>query len=384
MQDERRKLSMWCFEMDALPGTVKSHVDQVIIESLFKFCKKFSFQVECARENQWYHYQCAIDMHNRYYPTTALTTLEEYLGVGMIKNLRPMTTAASKGKQAFNYCAKSDTSVRGPWHDHTCVDPVNCPKEVKEHKFYYRWVDDCVKLCGTYEFRDIYCVIDPLGGLDKSSLVDKLEYEKVVFSIPYMENAKDMIQFVKSAGGSDYKCFTIDIPRSICELPRKRQQQFWSAIEQLKGGNLYDTRYVGQKFRMTSRPTVVLFMNFVPPKGFITADRLRLLMINYDLNSLVEYDEKLIDAYTKNQIAIRSQIPEQHVKKVFPKALPIPPSPKQLDDTFGRAYKATVKEERKLEAKSPRSINSNFPVDKYDDAVNDIYYSYLDSLKAIK
>lgn len=325
--DTGRKLQLWCFEMDALPGVeITTELDQHIINTFFKICTKFSFQVERARGNGWYHYQCAIDMKNRYTAPICLSTLESYLGKGCIKNLRPMTVTATKGKQAFEYCEKTDTSVRGPWSEGTCIDHANCPRELKEHKFNFAWTKQLIELAKMYNFRDYFCIIDHLGGLDKSTVAKYLEFNKLAFRCNYMPNAKDMIQYVMSCeGGRSAKCIIVDIPRSVGLLNPKKQLEFWSAMEQLKNGDLYDLRYSGKKFMMAQHPTIIIFMNFIPPPEFITGDRLQLLMINHDLTKLVKYNPSLIDSYMERQKIVRDSFPVQHAKQIFDEALPVPP-----------------------------------------------------------
>lgn len=115
--------------------------------------------------------------------------------------------------------------------------------------------------------REIVAVVDEIGNHGKSWLVNHLyETNQAFYCPPTIDTVKGLIQWIAS-GYNGEGIIAIDIPRTW-----KWSEQLYVAIESIKDGLVYDTRYTS-KLRNIRGCKVVVFTNSEPNVGKLSQDR---------------------------------------------------------------------------------------------------------------
>lgn len=118
--------------------------------------------------------------------------------------------------------------------------------------------------------RQIDVLYDPDGNWGKSWLTRHLwERKKAYYVPPTVQNVQGLIQWVAS-GYDGEPIIIIDIPRSW-----KWSEQLYTAIETIKDGMVYDTRY-SAKMRDIWGVKVLVFSNSMPKVTALSGDRWRI------------------------------------------------------------------------------------------------------------
>lgn len=115
--------------------------------------------------------------------------------------------------------------------------------------------------------RQILVIYDESGCHGKSWLVNHwYETKQAFYCPPTIDTVKGLIQWIASGyDGEPY--IAIDIPRSW-----KWSEQLYVAIESIKDGLVYDTRYTS-KLRNIRGVQIIVFCNEMPNVGKLSADR---------------------------------------------------------------------------------------------------------------
>lgn len=140
----------------------------------------------------------------------------------------------------------------------------------------YPWQEKLLELIKKEEDRIVYYIYDPVGNHGKSSFVRYCTVYGHAMSIPPINDSKDLCQAVCSMGEST--CYFMDMPRA---MPKDKLQSLYAAIEQVKSGTVYDTRYKFKQLLMDP-PNVVIFANTMPNTEMLSKDR----WIVYTINDL--------------------------------------------------------------------------------------------------
>lgn len=185
-----------------------------------------------------------------------------------------MAPLSAAGRENI-YCIKADTRIAGPWTD-LDPEPPKKTKQIAKIKSLYQWQDDVVNLLHEWDDRHIDVIYDEPGNSGKSGFCELLEFNGQAFEIPAMRLMEDIMQCVMSYPAQ--KAYVIDMPRA---MKKDKLYDFFSGIECLKNGHVYDKRYKFKKRRM-DRPHVLLFTNSIPPVEMMSRDRWRIWTI--DLN----------------------------------------------------------------------------------------------------
>lgn len=121
--------------------------------------------------------------------------------------------------------------------------------------------------------RNIDVIFDPSGNHGKSWFVNWMyETGKGFYCPPTIDTVKGLIQWIAS-GYNNEGVILIDIPRSW-----KWSEQLYVAIESIKDGLVYDTRYYS-KLRNIRGCKVMCFTNEMPKIDKLSADRWRIAEI---------------------------------------------------------------------------------------------------------
>lgn len=219
----------------------------------------------------------------------------------------PTSTANSKN---FNYVAKADTRVEGPWLSKTWEEPKEKTDDVLivEERGLYLWQNTIVTSCAaqldrkTRDRRIINCVIDTTGNIGKSTLVGYMQFNKLAACLPPVSNFRELMGYAMAYKSHAY---IFDMPRAMA---KNHLQEFYAGVERIKDGQLSDPRY---KSRMDTieRPAIWIFTNKVPDTKMLSADRWRFWqvrpgdwsMIEYMVNAGVEEAEEVEDDEAKEK-----------------------------------------------------------------------------------
>lgn len=162
------------------------------------------------------------------------------------------------------YCCKDDTRKEGPWRD----TDAYIPRQVREITDLYPWQKSVIEISGHFNSRVVNVLIDKKGCAGKSVLVGKMCCElKIARKIPPLSNYKEVMGMVMCMPES--KVYLIDMPRA---LDKTKQEEFYSAIESIKDGHVWDNRYRYVE-KWFDSPVIWVFTNVPPNKKLLTPDR---------------------------------------------------------------------------------------------------------------
>lgn len=232
--------------------------ENLALSVIEKHCKQWCFQEEKCPKTGNLHFQGRVSLK--------------------IKTRKPFWegqdiffTASHSSEDTF-YVEKEETRVRGPWKD--TDEKIYIPRDVREIQQLLPWQESMRQIALTYEKRKINVVIDLRGNTGKSTFVRIMRVYKLARKIPYANDYRDIMRMVMDMPES--KCYIFDLPRAIS---KEKLYQFYSAIEEIKGGYAFDDRY-HFKERIFDPPTIIIFTNGIPDRSLLSGDRWNLLCIN--------------------------------------------------------------------------------------------------------
>lgn len=246
-----------------------------VIKSIFK---KWTFQLE-EGDSGYIHYQGRGFLFKK---KPLALAINQFAGPLFNAHLS-ITSSLVHAKQCFCYVMKLDSRIAGPWSDidEEFVDPPPLTRQLIDfHKCeLYPWQASLLQLIERRDDRYITCVVEPAGNNGKSILCEHMEYKALAYEIPGMYCMEDIMQCCMSI--PEQKCYLIDMPRA---MRKDKLGPFYSGLECLKNGVMYDKRYAFKKRRI-DRPQVVVFTNVAPQTHYLSADR---------------WDFYYIDPFTRN------------------------------------------------------------------------------------
>jgi len=181
------------------------------------------------------------------------------------------TTSGVHTNQKFNYQMKLDTRIDGPWTDADpeAMKPPPLTRQLREFLKHprYPWQDFLLDTIKEQEDRKIKVFLDRTGNSGKSIMLEYCEYIGLAYEVPPMVNMEDLMQCCMSIPAQ--KCYLIDMPRG---MKKDKLAGFYSGLEALKNGIMYDKRYAFKKRRI-DRPQEVVFTNTLPDFSLMSPDR---------------------------------------------------------------------------------------------------------------
>jgi hypothetical protein len=247
-----------------------AHRDAVVAV-LKEHARKWCFQAEQTEEGQQ-HFQGRLHLKVR---RRLNGVIELFKGTALEGAHFSITSLACR--QDDFYVTKPDTRLEGPWSD---SDPaVFVPPELVNIALY-PWQEEIVQLSLLYQPRTIHLIYDFEGGIGKSTLIDYMRINKLGRALPIM-GYKEVMQVGYAIEAAAY---LIDMPRA---LPKHELQQFWAAIETLKGGYAFDPRHTWKE-RWFPKPQVFVFTNVLPDLNLLSRDRWVIHVVKDRLLTLME------------------------------------------------------------------------------------------------
>jgi len=257
----------------------KDKVDRDKIKTFFKqVAKKWCFQEEKGEKTGYMHYQCRVSLKVKQRLSTFQKDVKEFFGW---ENVCPKTVSITNNESKSNdwYAMKSETRVAGPWKD--TDEELYIPRQVREIENLRPWQQSVVDTLGQWDPRTINVVIDRVGNNGKSVLVSWVRCFKLGRILPALNDAKDLMRATYDMPTSG--AYLIDLPRA---LDKRRMNEMYSAIEQIKSGYCYDDRYNFRE-KVFDCPQIWIFTNAEPDQHLLSADRWKLWSIKDE--GLVQY-----------------------------------------------------------------------------------------------
>ena len=226
-------------------------------------CTKWIFQKEKGTETGYEHFQCRITLKHKMRLINVREKMVEKLGITGF-HLTPTSRNCIRNNEEY-YVTKEETRIDGPWKN----GDLSVPSFFRNPTLR-PWQQQIVNEIEAYtpEQRTINAIVNTTGNQGKTFLANYLGANDRIYNIPPLPDYKDIMQFMRSIY-KDPKPVFIDIPRG---LSSKTQESFYSAIETIKGGYLYDTRYKAN-IKYINPPCVYIFCNYFPRRGNLSWDR---------------------------------------------------------------------------------------------------------------
>ena len=233
-------------------GRIKTDLDAI--------AKKWCFQGEDAGSGLHYQGRFSLKVKKR---ISEFTFLHAHLSKTSTENMDNMF-----------YVMKDETRVSGPWRD----TDMYIPRQVREITLY-PWQLEIERDIGVWNTRNINIVVDTNGNCGKSILTTFLcTTRSDVKSVPALNNYKDIMALVMCMPVA--KMYIVDMPRGIDKF---HQAEFFAAIESLKDGHAFDTRY-SFKEKYFDCPNIWVFTNVKPDFSLLSSDRWHMFtIVNNDL-----------------------------------------------------------------------------------------------------
>lgn len=234
-------------------------------------CKKWTFQLERGEQlteknpKGYLHYQCRISLVKK----KTQDSLKALLLDAGLKGFNLSTSSTNSLVGDAFYCMKADTKVDGPWTDKDHVVRNKHTKQLELCPFYLPWQQSLLDQVKDFDMRSIHIVICTPGEEGKSMFCEKIEYDKLGYEMPPYRLFDDIMAF--AFGIADQKLYVFDMPRA---MKKDKMSDFFSGMEALKNGRLFDKRYCA-KSRRIDRPNIILFTNTEPSLAYLSMDRWR-------------------------------------------------------------------------------------------------------------
>lgn len=267
MEDEEQRtqpiVTTWDFTLFA--GKASKLPNPIDIRAVLKSdALHWCFQLEKCPTTGNPHYQGRIRLRDKKRRSGVVLLFTDTVLQGA--DWRPTTSVNSKN---FNYQMKRDTRIEGPWCD---TDPEPMPQtkdtEIIDQKGFLPWQGQVYNDCKRVGGRTINYIIDKKGNKGKTTFLKWMVQKKFAEYIPPLDNMKELVGFAIDFPSNAY---IIDMPRA---LTKKNLKQFWSAIETIKSGIFFDTRYKGRRL-MREPVQIWIFANTEPDFSTQTVDRWR-------------------------------------------------------------------------------------------------------------
>jgi len=240
-----------------------------LISCLKQLFKKWSFQKEQG-DTGYVHYQGRGSLYKKR-RLSELKKLFDHLSLRDI-HLTPSSTNSTMGEAM--YTLKLDTRIDGPWTDKDEQAAVYVPRQYRglEQSLYY-WQQDVWDSADQFDPRTINLVYDQSGNNGKSVIAALMDLHKRGIDLPPMNDAEKLIQSVADIFISreirDPKVVFVDLPRA---MDKRKLGGLYTAIEQIKKGKVYDTRYQYKEWWFDS-PQIWVFSNIAPDLSLLSRDR---------------------------------------------------------------------------------------------------------------
>lgn len=277
MAKQKNACAMYDFVYDVSNST-QTYLD--VLSHLKGICKKIVFQLE-EGDSGYRHFQGRLSLIKKRRKSEIINIFKANDKL-MPRYMKPTTNAKFYTGDNF-YVMKLDTRVEGPWTEKDY--DVYIPRQVREMTTLRPFQKTIIDSRNLWDTRTINVVYDTLGNLGKSRLTSYIRAYKYGRYIPCLNSYQDVMAIVLASPTSQMYIF--DIPRAINQ---KKLSELYSAIETIKDGYAFDTRY-SFKEKSFDCPTIWIFTNNLPPENLMSKDRWKIYSIHSQTYELVPYVE---------------------------------------------------------------------------------------------
>lgn len=236
---------------------------EALIISLRNLTKKWCFQLEKAPTSGHLHLQGRFSLKTKGRMNQAKevfkTIPKEWMKAA---HLSPTST---ENRDNQFYVMKEETRIQGPWMD----TDLYVPRQVSEVEALYPWQEAVVRISQNWDTRSINVLIQETGGIGKSILTAHTATKLGWVNVPPMRDSKEIMGMIIDRIPERNGVVIIDIPKA---LTKNDQREMYAAIEQIKNGYAYDTRYKYRE-KWFDCPCVWVFTNTKPDEELLSKDR---------------------------------------------------------------------------------------------------------------
>lgn len=228
---------------------------------LRQWMKKYVFQLEKG-ESGYVHWQGRGSLIKKARPST----LKGRFCVG---GHFSVTNSTAFKTEDDKYVMKAETRVDGPYKSEEYEPPEPKTTQLIEFETHelYPWQQTIVEWCQTVDFRHIKLIYDTKGNRGKSIFAEWLSYRKLANEVPSMRSMEDLLQACFHMPARN--AYLIDMPRG---MNKGKLGEFYSGLESLKNGMIFDKRYQ-YRVKRINRPQVIVFTNTLPKFNLLSPDR---------------------------------------------------------------------------------------------------------------
>lgn len=170
-----------------------------------------------------------------------------------------------KSHNFFDYCSKNESAIPGTT-ERSDVEPVYIPRQVRDITEWYPWQDAVISTLDVFDKRHINWLYCPKGNIGKSTLNTWCRCNNLARTIPMINDYKELMGAVIDM---KHHAYMIDMPRA---LKKDKQFQLLGAIETIKDGYAFDTRYKYREINFDC-PVIWVFSNQLPDRSYLSSDR---------------------------------------------------------------------------------------------------------------
>jgi len=242
---------------------------QEVIKVLQQLFKKWTFQKEQGDATGYVHYQGRGSLHKK----RRLDECKKLFCALDFKDIH-LSPSSNNSLGACFYVVKVDTRIEGPWTDKDDDEVVYIPRQYRGMETSLKeWQKRVWDSADEFDPRSINVIYDPVGGNGKSTVASLMDLHKRGIDLPPMNDAEKLIQSVAdiliARECREPKTMFIDIPRA---MDKRKLGGLYTAIEQIKKGKVYDTRYQYKEWWFDS-PQIWVFTNIEPDLSLLSRDR---------------------------------------------------------------------------------------------------------------
>jgi hypothetical protein len=236
------------------------------------WCNKFCFQLEKS-DSGYLHWQVRLNLIKKKSLSVVLAQVAASVG----GRWSITSTGVHQNPKSFCYVMKEDTRVDGPWTEEIKLDPpavmtrqlkdfLKIVEDGRMHPWQKQMLEELKKL----DDRFVNHIYDVKGHSGKSIFCEYLSYLKMSHELPMLKDMQDLMGFAFSF--STKPAYVIDMPRG---LDKRKLAEFYSGVECLKNGFIFDKRFCGRMKRF-DRPQICTFGNALPDVLLLSQDRWKL------------------------------------------------------------------------------------------------------------
>lgn len=237
-----------------------------LINRIKKLSKKWGYQKEIGEKSGYVHWQGRISLHDK----LRLSTIIKQIPIK--GKWTPTSKECSTGDRFYEYTTKEDTRVEGPWTDKE--EQKFIPRQIREIETLLPWQNSVIEKIKQWDTRHIDVLVDMEGCRGKSILAGYAHCHGLGRRVPSLNNYKDLMGMLMCMPTS--KAYFIDMPKAI---DKNSLGEFYAAMETLKDGYLFDTRYVFKE-KWIDSPNIWVFTNQSINRTLLSKDRWRIWMIS--------------------------------------------------------------------------------------------------------